>query len=77
MAGGPLDDGRGFAQRQRDCWDMPNGRACYEVGMDYELGVSVKKNKPEALKYYQKACELDKKDDYCKAAKRLESDVKH
>ncbi|MEM9876580.1 MAG: hypothetical protein AAF928_16920, partial [Myxococcota bacterium] len=23
---------RGFTQRQRDCWDMPNAAACYEVG---------------------------------------------
>jgi TPR repeat protein len=61
------DDGN-FAQRQRDCWDMPNAKACFEVGMNYELGVTVPRDKKEAKKYYVKACELDKRDDYCKAA---------
>jgi TPR repeat protein len=60
-----------FEQRQRDCWDMPNAEACYEVGMEYELGVHVKRNRKTAREYYRKACDLDHNAEHCQAAERM------
>ncbi|MBW2459718.1 MAG: SEL1-like repeat protein [Deltaproteobacteria bacterium] len=62
---------RGFDQRQQDCWDMPSAQACYEVGLNYELGLAVKANRATALEYYDKACGLEKHPDHCQAAERL------
>jgi TPR repeat protein len=63
---------RSFEQRQADCWDMPNAQACYEVGMDYELGLrDAKRDKKKALEYYDKACSLEKDPEHCEAAERL------
>ena len=62
---------RDFAQRKRDCWDMPSAVACYEVGLNFELGLTVETDREEAAKYYAKACELDREPDHCKAARRL------
>lgn len=62
---------RDFDQRKRDCWDMPSANACYEVGLNYELGLTVEADRAEAAKYYAKACDLDREPDHCKAARRL------
>lgn len=71
--GNPLEarGARDYEQRQRDCWDMPSAQACYEVGLNYELGLAVKANRATALKYYEKACGLDQHPDHCEAAERL------
>ncbi|MEZ4440155.1 MAG: SEL1-like repeat protein [Polyangiaceae bacterium] len=55
-------------QRQRDCWDMPNAAACYEVGMSYELGTTVPKDASKAHEYYAKACEISRDPEHCRAA---------
>ncbi len=65
---------RGFQQRQRDCWDMPSAQACYEVGLNYELGLAGKANRTTALQYYDKACGLDRQPEHCEAAERLRRD---
>jgi len=62
---------RSFEQRQSDCWDMPSAQACYEVGLNYELGLAVKANRDTALEYYDKACGLERQPDHCQAAERL------
>ncbi len=63
---------RSFAQRQRDCWDVPNAQACYEVGLRYELGLVGKPDPALAFDYYLKACEIGSDAEHCQAAKRLE-----
>jgi TPR repeat protein len=63
--------GVAFDQRKNDCWDMPNAQACYDVGLNYELGLAVKPDAKTALEYYDKACELDKQPEHCDAAKRM------
>ena len=65
---------KSFEQRKRDCWDMPSARSCYEVGMNYELGLSEERNKATALKYYEKACQLEKLPEHCAAARRMRKD---
>lgn len=60
-----------FVQRQKDCWDMPNAAACYEVGLNYELGISVTQDRKEALSYYQKACDISDDPDHCDAADKM------
>jgi hypothetical protein len=63
---------KSFEQRQRDCWDMPNAQACYDVGLNYELGLAVPIDRSTAIEYYVKACELSKDPEHCKAAKRTQ-----
>lgn len=60
-----------FEQRQKDCWDMPNAAACYEVGLNYELGISVTQDRKEALSYYEKACDISDDPDHCEAADKM------
>lgn len=60
-----------YAQRQRDCWDMPSAHACYEVGLGYELGLNGPENHREAKRYYDKACGLDSDPEHCEAAERI------
>ena len=62
---------RSFDQRQRDCWDMPSAQACYEVGLNYELGLAIKPNRATALEYYDKACGIERQPEHCEAAARL------
>lgn len=64
---------KSFAQRQRDCWDMPSAPACYEVGLKFELGLVGKPDPKQAFDYYLKACEIGSEAEHCEAAKRLES----
>ena len=61
----------GFEQRQRDCWDVPNAEACYEVGMSYELGLRGPRDAKTAREYYRKACELERNPEHCDAARRM------
>jgi len=61
----------GFEQRQRDCWDVPNAEACYEVGMSYEQGLRGERDPKKAREYYGKACELERNPEHCDAAKRV------
>ena len=63
--------GIAFDQRRGDCWDMPNAQACYDVGLNYELGLAVKPDPKTALEYYDKACQLEKEPEHCKAAERM------
>jgi TPR repeat protein len=65
--------GVAFDQRKSDCWDMPNAQACYDVGLNYELGLVVKPDIKTALEYYAKACQLDKEPEHCSAAERMRS----
>jgi TPR repeat protein len=60
-----------FEQRKRDCWDFPSAFACYEVGLNYELGLTVEPDRKMAIEYYDKACSLEKQRDHCDAAARL------
>jgi TPR repeat protein len=60
-----------YQQRQKDCWDMPSAAACYEVGLNYELGLTDPKDLTKAQQYYDKACELEKQPEHCDAARRL------
>lgn len=71
----PLDaeGAKSLAQRERDCWEMPNAAACYEVGMNYELGANVEKSNATAHEYYAKACEISDDAEHCSAADRLAS----
>jgi TPR repeat protein len=62
---------KSFEQRQRDCWEMPNAAACYEVGMSYELGTNVDKDVGSAHEYYAKACEISDDPEHCSAADRM------
>ena len=62
---------KSFDQRKRDCREMPNAQACYDVGMNYEMGLAVEPNVTTALEFYDKACELDKQKEHCEAAARL------
>ena len=61
-----------YAQRQRDCRDMPSAHACYQVGLGYELGLNGPVNLPEAKRFYDKACTLDSEPEHCEAAARLD-----
>ncbi len=69
----PMQDrgARSFDQRQTDCWDMPSAQACYDVGLNYELGLVVEPNRATALEYYDKACSIERQPEHCEAAKRL------
>ncbi len=69
----PLGGGgkRSYKQRLRDCWDMPSAQACYEIGLSYELGITVRADKAEALRYYDKSCGLERQPEHCEAATRL------
>jgi TPR repeat protein len=60
-----------YQQRERDCWDMPSAQACYEVGLNYELGLTDPQDLGKAQQYYDKACELEKLAEHCDAATRL------
>lgn len=60
-----------YEQRRKDCWDMPSAEACYEVGLDYELGLSTTRDPKKAAEYYTKACELEKQEEHCEAAARV------
>jgi TPR repeat protein len=62
---------RSFDQRQTDCWDMPSAQACYEVGLNYELGLATKPDRATALEYYDKACRIEGQVEHCEAAERL------
>jgi len=66
---------RDLEQRKRDCWEMPNAAACYEVGMNYELGTNVDKDVGSAQEYYAKACEISKDPEHCSAADRMAAKV--
>ena len=48
-----------FDQRQKDCWEMATAAACYEVGMNYEMGLAVETDLKKAVEYYDKACALE------------------
>lgn len=65
------DGAKSFEQRQRDCWEMPNAAACYEVGMNYELGANVAQDDATAHEYYAKACEISQDPEHCSAAERM------
>lgn len=71
----PLSAGgaKSFEQRKRDCWEMPNAAACYEVGMNYELGANVDQDEDTAHEYYAKACEISEDPEHCSAAERMAS----
>src|SRR5262245_46278982 len=58
-------------QRKKDCWDFPSAQACYEVGLDYELGLTVPQSRESAIQYYDKACGLEKQREHCEAAARM------
>jgi len=60
-----------FAQRQRDCWDMPSAQACYEVGLNHELGLTGQPDRNTARDYYDKACAISSDREHCNAAKRM------
>ena len=60
-----------FDQRKKDCWEMPNAQACYDVGMNYEMGLAVEPDTTVALEFYDKACELEKQKEHCDAASAL------
>jgi hypothetical protein len=62
---------KSFAQRQRDCWDMPNAEACHEVGLNHELGLAGPSDRGRALEYYDKACAISQDPEHCDAARRL------
>jgi TPR repeat protein len=61
---------KSFDQRKRDCWEMPNAQACYDVAMNYEMGLAVDTDLKVALEFYEKACELEKQKEHCDAAER-------
>jgi TPR repeat protein len=65
---------RGFEQRKKDCYEMPNAQACYDVGLNYEMGLAGEPDPKLALEYYDKACELEHQEEHCEAAKRLRED---
>ena len=67
------DGAKSFEQRKRDCWEMPNAAACYEVGMNYELGANVDPDDATAHEYYAKACEISQDPEHCAAADRMAS----
>ena len=71
----PLSAGgaKSFEQRKRDCWEMPNAAACYEAGMNYELGANVDPDTGAAHDYYAKACEISQDPEHCSAAERMAS----
>jgi TPR repeat protein len=60
-----------FEQRRRDCWEMPSAQACFDVGLNYEMGLVVAVDVTTALEFYDKACSLEKQDEHCQAAQRL------
>ncbi len=60
-----------YEQRQRDCYEMPNAAACYEVGMNYEMGLATEIDIPRAIEFYDKACSLESQKEHCDAAERL------
>ncbi len=62
---------RSYKQRVRDCWDMPSAQACYEVGLSFEMGITVPADRAEAVRYYDKACGLERQTEHCQAAERL------
>jgi TPR repeat protein len=72
-AGNPMAErgAQDYEQRQRDCWDMPNAQACYEVGLNYELGLTTAPDRAKAGEYYKKACDMDHDAEHCAAAKRM------
>lgn len=49
-----------FVNFKKAC-ELGNGDGCAYLGMAYEEGISVKKDKDKALNYYQKACKLGSK----------------
>lgn len=65
---------KSFEQRKKDCWDMPSAQACYDVGMNYEMGLAVDPDAAVALEYYDKACELERQKEHCDAAARMRGD---
>ena len=65
------DGAKSFEQRKRDCWEMPNAAACYEVGMNYELGANVEQDDATAHEYYAKACAISQDPEHCSAADRM------
>jgi TPR repeat protein len=65
------DGARNLEQRKRDCWEMPNAAACYEVGMNYELGTNVERDKAQAHEFYDKACGISDDPEHCSAAGRV------
>ena len=38
---------RASINARSDCWEMPNAQACYDVGMNYEMGLAVEPNKDD------------------------------
>lgn len=62
---------KSIEQRERDCWEMPNAQACYDVGMSYEMGLAVEADPQKALEFYDEACELEKQKEHCEAAERM------
>jgi TPR repeat protein len=65
---------KSLRQREKDCWEMPNAAACYEVGMNYELGTNVEQDDRKAYEFYAKACEISDDPEHCAAADRLAED---
>ena len=62
---------KSIEQRKRDCLEMPNAAACYDVGTNYEMGLAVEPDATTALEFYDKACELEKQKEHCDAATRM------
>lgn len=62
---------KSFEQRKRDCLEMPNAQACYDVGMNYEMGLAVDPDREVALEFYDKACALEHQKGHCDAAARM------
>lgn len=67
------DSKRRFRQRARDCYEMPSAKACYDLGLNYELGLATPVDVIESRKYYKKACEIDKRKEHCEAFERMRS----
>jgi TPR repeat protein len=62
---------RAYDQRARDCFEMPSAQACYDAGMSYELGIGRDADAQKALELYDRACELERDDEFCGAAARM------
>ena len=59
-----------FKHFKKAC-ELGNGDGCAYLGMAYEDGISVKKEREKAISFYQKACKLGSKQS-CENYKKLQ-----